>query len=34
MEETEKVMKGVRDEVEFTNWSAGNIDPENLKRHK
>ena len=27
VEETEKLIKGVREEVEFVNWGAGNIDP-------
>jgi hypothetical protein len=34
VEETEQVLRGVREEVEFSNWGAGNIDPEDLKRHK
>lgn len=34
VEETEKLIKGVREEVEFVNWGAGNIDPDDLKRHK
>jgi hypothetical protein len=34
VKETEQVLRGVRQEVEFTNWSAGNIDPEDLRRHQ
>ena len=34
VEDTEKLIRGVREEVEFVNWGAGNIDPEDLKRHK
>lgn len=34
MEETEKAVRGVREEVQFSNWVAGNVDPEDLKRHK
>ena len=34
MEETAKVLVGVREEVEFSNWGTGNLDPQDLKRHK
>jgi hypothetical protein len=34
VKETEEILKGVRREVEFSNWSAGNIDPEDLRRHQ
>lgn len=34
MEQTAQALKGVRQEVEFTNWGTGNLDPEDLNRHK
>ena len=29
-----KDISGVREEVDFSNWSEGNVDPENIKKHK
>lgn len=29
-----KDINNVREEVQFSNWSAGNVDPESFKRHK
>jgi hypothetical protein len=29
-----KDISGIREEVDFSNWSEGNVDPENIKRHK
>lgn len=27
-------INNIREEVQFMNWSEGNVDPDNLKRHK